>query len=421
MFLVKKMGGLFGSAASSSSPPVTLTGYAMPWHPGMSGDGKLVPYVTYTDPGIAIGFQKEALSENQIGTFFGDGVDLKVFYAIPDKAGAEVIATSQALAKSDEFFQPSDVSNALMQGYLNYVAEALNLIYQTDTGGKLINGIIATKATVLIVIQVAYMGNSYNGGGVTTVVSAANQLIEQFPKDTLNANLLLDLIKGTSGKTDPMEACTWLAAQVNALPLLSLFVQDPQYTDGGFLGQFLRFKGATVTGKVINDWLTNADAGAFLAFLKTDKSKRDEVVLVDYFKSALIMILYGRSTPGASSNTTVQFTVCYFPKDDNDPVKQRPPAIGLGHELIHAYNVACGAQSGLEIYHFSTVLTERLCVGLPPFNDVAIHENRLRTDWPTVAARASVGFDRNAPGLRLCYDPTPEGDLLKTRSRASTP
>lgn len=395
-------------------------GYAMPWQPTMGGNGNLVPYVDYTEPGIAIGFQVEALSDSYLSVFFGDGDVVRVFYEIPDKAGAPIVGASQSLSKADSSFKPSDMNNRLAQGYLNYVAEALNLIYQTDIGGKLINGLIATKRSVLIVTQAAHMGNAYNGGGASTCVSAANQLIDRLPKNTLDRDLLLNLIKSTSGLTTPLAACNWVADQVNRLPLFSLFVQDPEYQDG-FLRQFLQYNGAVVTGQVILDWLTNSDGGAFVNFLTTDKTKRDEVVLVDYFRSALIMILYGRSVPGASADTSIQFNVTFNRDNKNDPATDRPPAIGLGHELIHAYNVACGAQPGLPIHNFSTMLAERLCVGLPPFDDVAIHENALRKNWPNVAGKASVLFDRKSPEPRLCYDPTPPEQVNSTRESARTP
>ena len=394
----------------------------MAWQPGMGGNGKLVPYQTYATPGIAIGFQQEALSANRLETFFGDGEVVRVFYEIPATAGPDIVAASEFLTKADPFFKPSDMSNRLAQGYLNYVAEALNLIYQTETGGKLINGLIVTKRTVLIVIQVAGFGNAYSGGGATTCVSGANQLIDGFQRDTLDGALLLALIKSTSGLTDPLAACNWIADQANRLPLFSLFVQNPQYGDGGgFLAQFLRYKGAAITGQVIRDWLAKTDGGAFATFLRTDTTQRDAVVLVDYFRSALIMLLYGRSVPGASADTTVQFNTAYNVTDKTDPAVERPPAVGLGHELIHAYNVACGAQPGMPIYHFSTMLAERLCVGLPPFDDVAIHENLLRRDWPSVAGKASVPFDQTSPGPRLVYDPTPPEQVNSTRKSARTP
>jgi hypothetical protein len=420
--IAKKLGGLFGSASKSPPPRQLPIGFAMPWQPKMGGDGKLTAYSSYTDPGIAIGFQNEALSESQGYIFYGDGESVRVFYEIPAKAGDPIVQASEFLAKSDDFFTQSDLYNRLTQGYLNYVAEALNLIYLTDNGGKLINGLIATKRSILIVVQASHLGNAYSGGGALTCVSSAYQLIDRLRKNALDANLLLELMKSTSGLSAPLAASNWIADKVNKLPLYSLFVQAPEYADGGgFLAQFLRFRGAAVTGQVILEWLTNVDGGAFLNFLLTDKTTRDEVVLVDYFRSALIMILYGRSVPGASADTTVQLNVTFNPKDDNDPAKERPPAIGLGHELVHAYNVACGAQPGMPIHDFSTMLAERLCVGLAPFADVAISENNLRTDWPTVAARASVPFDQRPPGPRLVYDVVPAEEVQATRKRARTP
>lgn len=55
----------------------------------------------------------------------------------------------------------------------------------------------------------------------------------------------------------------------------------------------------------------------------------------------------------------------------------RPPFIGLGHELIHAWHNTRGEQPGVE-NGTTTALYEYLCVGLGPFAGLANTENALR-------------------------------------------
>lgn len=59
----------------------------------------------------------------------------------------------------------------------------------------------------------------------------------------------------------------------------------------------------------------------------------------------------------------------------------RPPAIGLAHELIHAYYSGLGQQLGRDFGHPSTVLFEFLCVGLGPWDEAPISENGIRRHW----------------------------------------
>ncbi|MDU9393345.1 M91 family zinc metallopeptidase [Pseudomonas sp. zfem002] len=59
----------------------------------------------------------------------------------------------------------------------------------------------------------------------------------------------------------------------------------------------------------------------------------------------------------------------------------RPAAIGLAHELVHAYYSGRGEQLGRDFGHPTTVLFEFLCVGLGPWDEAAISENGIRRHW----------------------------------------
>ncbi len=92
----------------------------------------------------------------------------------------------------------------------------------------------------------------------------------------------------------------------------------------------------------------------------------------------------------------------------NNPLNaRRPPAIGLGHELIHASYTCLGEQYGYDDGHYSTVLFEYRCVGLGPWDEFARSENAMRREWWTHAVQHIPVNDhqnRKAPPKRIKYD-----------------
>lgn len=62
--------------------------------------------------------------------------------------------------------------------------------------------------------------------------------------------------------------------------------------------------------------------------------------------------------------------------------QNRPPAIGLGHELVHAWRVVAGKV--LFKYGWEE---EAMTVGLPPFTNMPYSENRMRVEWGGLAVR----------------------------------
>ncbi len=84
-------------------------------------------------------------------------------------------------------------------------------------------------------------------------------------------------------------------------------------------------------------------------------------------------------TPGTGSNTTVS----YNPDttqigDGSEPWMNRPPEVGLGHELVHADDASRGLQVPGETD--GTRNRERQAVGLPPFENKDPSENGIRRD-----------------------------------------
>jgi hypothetical protein len=121
----------------------------------------------------------------------------------------------------------------------------------------------------------------------------------------------------------------------------------------------------------------------------------------EQLKLATVVALEPYSARGAGSPSDIGFST-----GSHDEYRNlRPPAIALGHELIHAYFSLQGIQPGVELNHFSTVLFEFKCVGLGPWDEEKLSENGLRKQWTrAILANADTDpYNRRIPGKRIRY------------------
>src|ERR1700676_421371 len=80
-------------------------------------------------------------------------------------------------------------------------------------------------------------------------------------------------------------------------------------------------------------------------------------------------------SPGDGTGSTVHFNPTKTQiGDGSQPWMNRPPCVGLGHELVHAYHSANGTND------FSSK-GEDMAVGLPPYDKEPISENTMRSEW----------------------------------------
>lgn len=118
---------------------------------------------------------------------------------------------------------------------------------------------------------------------------------------------------------------------------------------------------------------------------------------------AMISLLEKHSPAGAGSGSAIGWNA--FPAYKPNAI--RPPAVGLAHELIHAYFALRGQQPGYDdAQNFSCVMFEYKCVGLGPWNQSRISENAIRAEWGGVVRNeADPLFKLNKinPGRRPCY------------------
>ena len=112
--------------------------------------------------------------------------------------------------------------------------------------------------------------------------------------------------------------------------------------------------------------------------------------------------LYDFLLPGTGENCRVNFNHLrdnlsddhkkYLPQSHT--WEHRPPAIALGHELIHAWRV----MTGMVLYRYGWE-EEAMTVGLPPFSGMPLTENRLRIDWGGLAVRPDYRYIGNQTEL----------------------
>jgi hypothetical protein len=107
---------------------------------------------------------------------------------------------------------------------------------------------------------------------------------------------------------------------------------------------------------------------------------------------ATVVALETHSAAGPGCGSQIGLT--YDP--GNEMNRERPPGIGLAHELVHAYYSSRGEQPAQEQPNGypPVVLFEFKCVGLGPWDGVAISENGIRAEWWRPVGRYYFAMDK---------------------------
>ncbi len=148
-----------------------------------------------------------------------------------------------------------------------------------------------------------------------------------------------------------------------------------------------------VTAQELQGWVTNGTAIA--RFNGKQAQKRQ-------LKLAIIAALDNFSPAGIASAAGVAFCA----RRNTQMNQNRPPAIGLGHELVHAYFYTRGEQPGRDFNDWTTALFEYKCVGIGPWRNSPISENALRAQWGAVVTtyRGDIdGLNARPVTPRLAY------------------
>lgn len=150
-------------------------------------------------------------------------------------------------------------------------------------------------------------------------------------------------------------------------------------------------RGIWISRDEVQDWLTGVTG---LPHRLSDEEKR-------HIANVTIATIYQHAVAGVGSAGGIDWRH----QTDYDLNAKRPPAIGLAHELIHAYYGSQGLNPGHHDAQPTVVLFEYICVGLGPFATFNVNENRLRAQWPTTHGNIPLVDvqNRKTPPKRVSY------------------
>ena len=382
-------------------PPAQTVGYGFRWVAGTPFNA--VAFVTVTDQspaGLYVLFSQQVIdSPNQF--FENAGMQLGIIFPLPAASSAAFTLAMQGVM--DGGGNPVTADNNLMlrlEGFLQYTHYCLTYINATPAGNQLLTALNAAARTTYIIPsaihnQTAGMSMCFVSRMVLTLNMniAANQRAQ-----------LIQILQTASGAVG-LPAFQWLAQQINQMPLYSMFEQSNAYPPA-----FLNNNGVPVAAGDLQQWF-NTGSNCNLVINLTAAPAIANVPLLNFVKNAVIILLYANSPAGGGSNNTVNFDVRDWANNNvgEDPIintmADRPPAIGLAHELIHAYHNARGDQSGADFGSFSTTLFELLCVGMSPWAAYPVTENAIRGAWPPVGVWPPAGdaLNNRAAAQRTVY------------------
>ena len=100
-----------------------------------------------------------------------------------------------------------------------------------------------------------------------------------------------------------------------------------------------------------------------------------------YYDLPRLLRIYLRPGPGTGSEIDFNPTASFACADDPS-MHQRPPAIGLAHEMVHALHAATGTNLTMVVRN-NEKLEEVVTTGLPPYQFEDISDNKMRTQWPS--------------------------------------
>ncbi|PXF57232.1 MAG: hypothetical protein C4B58_10480 [Deltaproteobacteria bacterium] len=110
------------------------------------------------------------------------------------------------------------------------------------------------------------------------------------------------------------------------------------------------------------------------------KGSRNLTYVPQGWKNDLQRILRQWLRPGNGCSCSVYFQPDHYASTSgNAAVRNRPPTIGLAHEMVHAYRAMYGMT--LEVYHNGKDLEEVITTGFPPYQYERFSENIFRTQY----------------------------------------
>jgi hypothetical protein len=262
-------------------------------------------------------------------------------------------------------------------GFHVHVRTHLNALYQTAAGKEVLDFLVGAAAEKRTSIVDHVLTNQCAAMGFAYVNAVARELYK-------DATKFGDATRAALARVNPglLTRNAWLAREINQMPRFQLKGFPPMapanlgVTEGQVAGW--------VGGRSIWDDYGN-DAAC------------------NQIKNAVIVALYPHAAAGVGTGSMVNYCL----GTANPMNAERPPGVGLAHELIHAYYNLRGEQPGAEVEDPTTVLFEYRCVGLGPWANEAISENKVREQWNAALLAFDPSDDRNRkmPAQRAFYSP----------------
>lgn len=275
------------------------------------------------------------------------------------------------------------VSNDKFLDFIKYTAYCLDLLYLIPTGKKLLDKISSHDRKVAVTPSFTG-GNQYRvpGDGLCKLRSlfgnpeARRVIVGQMAKAQF----------GKDGYESIRELFDFLSSHWKYYSVFGTWPDD----DGDKRWESNDAAELKKEGKVIVDCLKQMTYEQFGRWLmggndalvgqlitstnNSAKIKKDQ--LLDVLRDNIIALFYKYSPPGKPADVMVDFNTILWGEHN---LISRPDAVGLAHELIHAWYAIQGKQPCRS--DTDVVLTEMACVGLGPWEDSEISDNRIRSEW----------------------------------------
>ncbi len=254
--------------------------------------------------------------------------------------------------------------------YCQKVEGCLDIIATLPDGQKLLNGICASSHTVTI-------KHTDSGNSCSRLTDSANPLLVNALETKAQINFQNELTVVLDKAKRGGITLEHLARQ------LSLGLSPATYQTSQ---NVVRPGGVPIprSGPQGVMMQVGLDTAEKMRILKDLASGAQPVTrLPNGWERDLPRLLRNYLTPGRGSGSTVNFNATRtFHCVDDPAMHQRPPAVGLAHELIHALHNARGVRMGI-VNTNNEKLEEIITTGFPPYNFEEISDNKMRTQWPT--------------------------------------
>lgn len=391
------------------SPPETQ-GYGFAWVPNVAfNDVQFITVTNQSPPGLYVIVTPESIN-NRTGFFDDPDATVGLLYPLADNPSEAFTQAMQGVRDGEGALVTADDDLMLrLEGFLQYAHYCLTYINGTAVGLTLLNALRNGASTTHV--EPTYWYNQ--ASGMSKCFVAEMVIDKAMDISATQRAQLIQILQQTAteqgANAQGLTAFQWLANRINQMPLYSNYEQSDDYPPA-----FLNNNGAAVDAAGLQQWF---NTGSICDFVANLGPPIHNVERLDFIKNAVVILLHAKSPAGRGGSSVINFDVRDWSQNTSgrpqwiNTMADRPPAIGLAHELIHAYHNMRGDQPGREKDHFSTTLFELLCVGVGPWATYPVTENAIRQAWPPVVVWPPAGdlLNNRAFPQRTVYDPPGEG------------